>query len=447
MSMDFDKRLRALRLLNTTLGTEAEKLDNSALEDLTRSFRDLIPTENPKSASTEPDAGSGPVERRPAVPEAEVPTTEETESLNLEALIKDPRQPFHGAAKELVAIIFGTYPARSQGDLLRQSGLMSLESTLANLFADLWCWAYRKWPDRLPTADKSFSLAALKQLGSVEAAEDYLLENRIEKHLRESLSSQLQVFKDVDLSSVLTERPRLVEISLRRNLFVHNDGIVNRLYLERHPPDLSTTAKEGDRLQVTKEYFAQAIDTFYTAGVIISHLCWVQWAKEERSFATAVLHHLLFESLRSGDHAAVERLARFALGRLTSTDPAETRHVVTVNLAIAVKAQGRAEEANEIMTAHDWSGTSLKFDVARNLIAGNRSLAIDALRRAVAAKEIDVFDLDRWPIFSDIREEPEYQAIHSTSGTRSLLAELLKRIQPKKNLEGDKPDSYGEKPN
>ena len=120
---------------------------------------------------------------------------------------------------------------------------------------------------------------------------------------------------------------------------------------------------------------------------------------------------------------------------------------MTVNLAIAVKAQGRAEEANEIMTAHDWSGTSLKFDVARNLIAGNRSLAIDALRRAVAAKEIDVFDLDRWPIFSDIREEPEYQAIHSTSGTRSLLAELLKRIQPKKNLEGDKPDSYGEKPN
>jgi hypothetical protein len=55
----------------------------------------------------------------------------------------------------------------------------------------------------------------------------------------------------------MAEVDQLVEIHARRNLFVHNGGVVNRRYLDAVT---DTSATFGQRLDVSSEYWAETVE-------------------------------------------------------------------------------------------------------------------------------------------------------------------------------------------
>ena len=74
----------------------------------------------------------------------------------------------------------------------------------------------------------------------------------------------------------------------RRNLFVHNDGIVNERYMHvcsSEGYDCSAT-KKGARLGVSKDYFSNAHEVVYEIAAKFSHVLWRKLSPEDRERGT-----------------------------------------------------------------------------------------------------------------------------------------------------------------
>ena len=88
----------------------------------------------------------------------------------------------------------------------------------------------------------------------------------------------------------------------RRNLFVHNDGVVNAQYLnvcQSVGVDCSGT-KKGIALGVPQKYFLRAHETLYELAAKLSHVLWRKLSPEDREradahFAGTLIYDLLYE--------------------------------------------------------------------------------------------------------------------------------------------------------
>lgn len=123
-----------------------------------------------------------------------------------------------------------------QVDLLLKSALMALTSTLEWFLSKIFHIYFERLPDSIGIKEKYFSLDDLKKFKTVKDARTYLIESEVEKILRQSLEEWLKIFKERFklTASYLTEnQEKLVEIFQRRNIIVHNGGIVNSIYLSK----------------------------------------------------------------------------------------------------------------------------------------------------------------------------------------------------------------------
>ena len=112
--------------------------------------------------------------------------------------------------------------------------------TKLTLEADLLNFYYLSYPAALPSDGKLLSLADLREIGSIDEAEKFLIMKEIDAFLHDSTEGQIDYFIKrfkVDLKCVSPYLNWLLEVFLRRNLFVHNNGIVNKIYLKRADKD------------------------------------------------------------------------------------------------------------------------------------------------------------------------------------------------------------------
>ncbi len=85
------------------------------------------------------------------------------------------------------------------------------------------------------------SLAELREIGSIEEAEQYLAIREADSVLRDGLDKQIEYFSKrlkVDTELLANLIPNLKEITERRNIYVHNNGFVDRGYLTRVPSEV-----------------------------------------------------------------------------------------------------------------------------------------------------------------------------------------------------------------
>ena len=97
----------------------------------------------------------------------------------------------------------------------------------------LRCLYYLR-PGLLHTSDRSLSFAQLVALESVDAAREFLIEKEVEALLRKSHSEQFDWLErkfGLPLRKGLDSWSACVELTERRNLFVHANGAVSSQYL------------------------------------------------------------------------------------------------------------------------------------------------------------------------------------------------------------------------
>jgi hypothetical protein len=168
-------------------------------------------------------------------------------------------------------------------------------------------------PEILDSSGKQLTLAQLSEFGSIEAAKEYVIDKEIESVLRESHNDQFDWLEskfNIPLRKDLPAWPVFIELTERRNLFVHTNGVVSRQYLEvcrKHSCQLPTVVGLGHQLPLPREYFTAAYDCLLEIGVKLGQVLWRKVQPADTKFADGNLTRVTYTLITEGRYQLAYR--------------------------------------------------------------------------------------------------------------------------------------------
>jgi hypothetical protein len=315
---------------------------------------------------------------------------------------------------------------------------VSLVSSYDAFLGKLVSSLFRAKPDLLKSSDRTFTFSQLTEFDSIALARDYLLEKEVETLLRKSHSEQFDWLENkfgVKLRVDLPVWPNFIEVTERRNLFVHADGVVSSQYLKicrEHGASLDASTKQGSRLEVPHKYFRLAHEAIFEIGVKLGQVLWRKIQPGEIQDADANLAALCYELLKERKFCLAQTLLDFACSPAMKHADEKHRLIFLVNRAQAYKWDGRSQKALEIVASQDWTATAPVFQLAASVLKDEFAKAINIMEAIGSEGEPTKEAYKSWPLFSEIRRTKEF-----SSAFEKLFGEPLGKTAPieKKVLE------------
>lgn len=318
--------------------------------------------------------------------------------------------------------------AQRQEALLYESSLISLVSIVEWFYSQLMSDLYRWFPDRLNTRDALFSLQDLKGFDTIADAVEQLIEDRVARHVHESVDSWLDdLTKWFHLPShapAVASRARIIEVVRRRDVFVHNGGCVSKLYLARvgkQDSQLVDGLEKGARLIVDRDYLDSAIELMETAFLSIALGVWAKVDPDEPGFRTAYLLDLSYDALCEERYT----LASY-LGRTLSADKDASdweRNAGGVNEWLARKYGGDFEAVKREVLAFDVSALAEEFKLAKAAILENHDAFFEDLRDLIDRRAVTGGQLREWPLYKALRESGRWEEIEAIIAESEAVAD------------------------
>jgi hypothetical protein len=164
--------------------------------------------------------------------------------------------------------------------ILPRSYLIYLISQYDAYFGCLLKLVFNLQPGLLNNSREQIVFSKLASFKEIQEVIDYVMEKEVESFLRDSHYKQfekLEAMLKMPFKKDLKIWPKFIEITERRNLFVHCDGVASTQYLlncKEHGVKFSNRITAGDQLDVSRSYFLQSCDVIYEIGVKLGHVLW-----------------------------------------------------------------------------------------------------------------------------------------------------------------------------
>jgi hypothetical protein len=294
------------------------------------------------------------------------------------------------------------------------SFLVSLVSQFDSYIGKLMRLVLLAVPEIMNASDRTLSFSDLVRFGSLDDTREFMIEKEIESVIRLSHSDQFAWFENklkLPLRKELDAWPRFVELTERRNLFVHSDGVVSSQYLVvccRHGALLGESCGVGQRLDVTLPYFQSAFEWVYEIGVKLAQVLWRKLKPEELDGADGNLIEIGYELLVSSEIKLAMTLLDFATMTLKKHSSEDARRTLVVNRAQAYKWSGAKEKCTQILDAEDWSASSDKFRLAVAVLREDYSSAAELTEKTAKSEEMHPAHFKDWPLFREFRKTEHF---------------------------------------
>ena len=327
--------------------------------------------------------------------------------------------------------------AQAATAILPQAFLISLVSQYDSFLGGLLRCLYRAKPELLNASERQLTYAQLCIFGDLEKAKEHILEKEIENILRSSHADQFGAMAnrfDLTLEPRLAARQRFIELTERRNLFAHCNGKVSSQYLDvcaKHDVKHEKQPATGHLLDVTPTYFAEAYACVFEIGAELAHVLWRKLLPQQQEEADDNLLMLGYDLLVAGNYDLAITLGIFATETLKKHSSDIGRRRLLVNLAQAYKWAGKADAAQKIIDAEDWSACDSLFHLAVAVLREDFKAAAGLMKVVSMSKQLKANDYRDWPIFKEFRKSQEfietYQSIygHGLPVLESHLADQL----------------------
>ena len=108
--------------------------------------------------------------------------------------------------------------------------------------------------------------------------------------------------------------PEFIEVTERRNLFVHAGGVVSSQYIKvckDNEVDLGDISI-GKEIRVSRKYFENAFNVIYEIGFKLTHVLWRKFCPDQLSLADSNLIELGYETLCEENYTLTKVIFDFA---------------------------------------------------------------------------------------------------------------------------------------
>lgn len=292
-------------------------------------------------------------------------------------------------------------------------------------------------PELLNSSEKNMSFSDLLKFNSIHEAQEFIIEKEVESVLRES---HLKQFKWLESKLNMTLRKDLpsfsdfIEITERRNLFVHCNGVVSRQYIDNcKENDAKGISKIniGEKLDAKPAYINKCFYTLFEIGVKLGQVTWRKLLPEENEAADGNLNEICYELLVKGHYKLVINLLTFAT-EILKKHTQEFTCIFTINKALAYYLSNKKEESINVLDKHDWSASNDKFKLAIYVIKEEYDLAIKIMKTIGNSNEhLNKEAYRDWPLFLEFRKTEDFKIAY-----KEIFEEDLVYIETKpKDLE------------
>lgn len=164
-----------------------------------------------------------------------------------------------------------------QKEILYTGSLLLLVTYFENLIAGILRESFIKYPQRISLDEKSVSYKMLTEMNDIEEIKNILIDQEVTNKMYESFLDWKKYFQKnlkLELQSWDDEFETIQEIIARRNLYVHNNGVINSIYTS-----LVNSADKnsiGNILSIDREYIDNAIDTIEYIGMSLVIESWIK---------------------------------------------------------------------------------------------------------------------------------------------------------------------------
>lgn len=302
-----------------------------------------------------------------------------------------------------------------QKELLYKNAFIGLLSSVEWFYSQVLHFYYDKHPEAAGIKKKTMTLEDLKTFGTVQDAEKFLIDSKIEEVFRAGFDAWMDILRDEVKLKLPYVRPffnELLEVYQRRNLLVHNGGIVNSIYISKVSSEISKDLKIGDKLTITSEYLENAICKLHIVFTLIAAELWKKLEPIEESRAD-ILNSIAYRNMNQGRWEVSEWLSCFIKDDENLKSRVKT--VGQLNFWLSRKKRGNRELViGEVLKA-DFTDKSLRYQLAVSALTDNKEEFFELLPETLRTKSLEIEELLEFPIFDEMRNTSEFEEFKLTS--------------------------------
>jgi len=299
-------------------------------------------------------------------------------------------------------------------DLLPKMALVSLISLFDAYLSRLIKSMFSVKPELLNSSEKSLKFSDLVEFESLDDARDSVIGMEIESILRESHTDQFKWLEDkvnIPLRE-LDAWKNFIELTERRNLLVHVDGVVNKQYLsicEKYGYKIDDGITKGTKLSVPPDYYQKACDCIAEIGVKLAQVLWRKLVPTDLAAADDSLIGVTYDFLLSRDYELSLTLCKLCEIPAIKNSCLEHEYYLKLNQAIALKGLERDKDMNALLKSVDWGVLSEKFQLANLVLIENWDEAGKVMIKIGPKGDIPKQFYRDWPLFRWFRKTKQFK--------------------------------------
>lgn len=304
------------------------------------------------------------------------------------------------------------YEYETAYSILTKSFIVSLISQYDKYISDTIKCMLQNNKNLVSGNDKKINLDEVLQYQDINVLLNDLIEKEIDNVMRGSHIEQIDWINDKIKGDIRKDKElikKFVELTERRNLLVHADGIVNSYYLNKCKHEKVILDKKiviGHQLNVNQDYFSNSIDILLELSCKLTSYIIKKLHTDIIEKTKDIVMDYIYLNLEEENFAVVQKLVPY-IRTLTKINKCDEM-VISINYALSYYLDGKKEDSKRILSEMDFSDCSDKFVFAKLIIEENYSDAILLMDDLKKNDDIHEIDYHQWPLFTFFRTKNEF---------------------------------------
>lgn len=300
--------------------------------------------------------------------------------------------------------------------IIPESLFVSLISQYDSFLNQLLRILFNIRPEYINNSERELTFSNLNEFESIEKAREYIIEKEVESVLRKNHNEHFTYLESklgTPLKKDLPIWKTFIEITERRNLFVHCDGVVSSQYIKVCSENkcLPKDVKLNQRLRIDIDYFNLAHECLYEITTKLTHTIWRKLIKTDIKKADEKLNEMCYELITNAQYQLADIVLDFAC-KQTKHYNDSSKNLFIVNKALSQFLQGNKENAKEIIESKDWSASSDSFKMAHLILMERRDDVYSLIKKIGIDGDLHKEDYKTWPLFYGLREEEDFKNLY-----------------------------------